>query len=118
MNQRWPVSTTLSVSQEYNGLHMTWIDPEINGTMRSERLIIYATVSNGIGSYVSITYSNLHCKLLDGDVYKLCLELTSERQRFFQKSSVLWVTQLAIRLPLSITVSMFSVDSVQLPCLI
>ena len=118
MNQRWPVSKTLSVSQEYNGLHMTWIDPEINVTTRSERLIIYATVSNGIGSYVCTAYSNLHCKLFDGDVYKLCLELTSERHRFFQKSSILRVTQLAIRLPLGTTVSMFSVASVQLPCLI
>lgn len=42
-DQRCPVLKTLSVSHEYNGLHMTWIAPvaEITGIIRSERLIIY-----------------------------------------------------------------------------
>ena len=118
MNQRWPVSKTLSVSQEYNGLHMTWIDPEIHGTMRSERLIIYATVSREAGSWVCTTYGNLHSKLFDGDAYKLSLQLTSERHRFLEKNGILRVAQLAIRFPLGTTISILSGVSIQLTCLV
>lgn len=112
MDQRWPVSKTLSVSQEYNGLHITWIDPEINGTMRSESLIIYATLSCEVGSCACTTYGNLHGKLFDRDAYKLPLELTSECHRFLQKSRILRVAQLAICLPLGTTVSILSVASI------
>ena len=112
MDQRWPVSKTLSVSQEYNGLHITCIDPEINGTMRSERLIIYTTLSCGVSSCECTTHGNLHGKLFDRDAYKLSLELTSERHRFLQKSRILRVAQLAIHIPLGTTVSVLSVASI------
>ena len=118
MNRRWPVSKTLSVSQAYNGLHMTWIDPEIDGTMRSERLIIYATVSYGVGSSVCTTYGNLHGKLFDRDACKLSLELASECHRCLQKSRILRVAQLAICLPLGTTISILSLASIQLTRLI
>lgn len=113
MDQRWPVPKTLSASHEYNGLHITWIDPEINGTRRSERLIIYTTVSCGVGSCECTTYGDLHGKLFNRDASKLSLELTGERHRFLQKSRMLWVAQFEIRIPLGTTVSVCSVASIQ-----
>lgn len=97
---------------------MTWIDPEIDGIMRSESLIIYAAVSCGVGSCVSTTYGNLHGKLFDSDADKLSLELTSECHRFLHKSRILRVAHLAIRVPLGTTVSIVSAASIQLTCLI
>lgn len=97
---------------------MTWIDPEINGTMRSERLIICATVRCGVGSGVCATYGNLHSKLLDRDAQKIFLEVTSKRHRFLQESRVLRLAQLNIRFPLCTTVSVLSVASTQLTGLI
>ena len=97
---------------------MTWIDPEINGTVRSERLIIYTTVSHGVGSCECTTCGNLHGKLFERDAYMLSLELTSERHRFLQKSRILRVAQLAIRFPLSTTISILSVALIQFTRLI
>jgi hypothetical protein len=97
---------------------MTCIEPEMKGIMRSESLIIYATVSWGVGSYLYTTYGNLHSKLFDRDAYKVPLELTSERHRLLQNRSILRLAQLSIRLPLHTTVSILSVALIQLTRLV
>lgn len=63
----------------------------MNGTIRSDSLIIYAAISAKVVSDERITYSNLYSEFFEGDTLMLCLELASECHRFFDEGGVLWV---------------------------